>query len=243
MPETVIAKTSSENTGSDSNSVAGGGLLHAAADAVTHLRGGVNPQVATGVQRVADEMERQASGSSNSMDPEEWARDERDVFSPIPEMLEERKVLREKEKEVAKWIKGATATAAGIGALPIPGSDIVPLTTLQVGLAMKIAFIYDIKPSKDDVMKLIASTVTGNVGKQIARTAITLLKAAGWIPGNQLLEVTICGIAASVAASLTFGFGWACNAYYKSGMTIDLGEIKDVFENSYNEYKKKSEKE
>lgn len=153
------------------------------------------------------------------------------------------KVLREKEKEVAKWIKGATATAAGIGALPIPGSDIVLLTTLQVGLAMKIAFIYDIKPSKDDVMKLIASTVTGNVGKQIVRTTITLLKAAGWIPGNQLLEVTICGIAASVAASLTFGFGWACNAYYKSGMTIDLGEIKDVFENSYNEYKKKSEKE
>jgi len=130
------------------------------------------------------------------------------------------KVSKHKEKSVKNWINGAAVTAAGIGAIPIPGADIIPLTTLQVGLAMKIAFIYDIKPSKNDVMKLVASTVTGSIGKNIARWAITALKAAGWIPGAQLLEVAISAIAASVAASLTYGFGWACNSYYKSGMTI-----------------------
>lgn len=150
------------------------------------------------------------------------------------------KVSRYKEKTVADWINGAAIAAAGIGALPVPGSDIVPLTALQVGLAMKIAYVYDIKPSKNDVMKLVGSTVTGNIGKQISRWAITALKAAGWFPGVQFLEIAIAAIAAIVAGSLTYGFGWACNAYYKSGMTMDLDAVGEVFKTSYEEYKKKS---
>lgn len=150
------------------------------------------------------------------------------------------KVSRYKDKTVSNWINGASVSAAGIGAIPIPGADIVPLTALQVGLAMKIAYIYDITPTKADVMKLVASTVTGQVGKQVARFAITALKATGWIPGAQLLEVAACGIGATVAGSMTYGFGWACNAYYKSGMTMDLGDVGEIFENSYSEYKQKT---
>jgi len=152
------------------------------------------------------------------------------------------KVSRYKEKTVAKWINGGTVAAAGIGAIPVPGSDILPLTTLQVGLAMKIAYIYDFKPSKSDVMRLVGSTVTGGVGRQIARWAITALKAAGWIPGAQALEIAVSGIAASVAASLTFGFGWACNAYYKSGMTMDLGEVGEIFKQSYEAHSSKNDR-
>jgi GTP-binding protein Era len=151
------------------------------------------------------------------------------------------KVSKYKEKKISNWINGATVTAAGIGAIPIPGSDIVPLTALQVGLAMKIAFIWDCKITKGDVMQLVGATVTGSIGKQIARWSITALKAAGWIPGGQLLEVAIAGIAATVAASLTYGFGWACNAYYKSGMTMDLGEVGETFKKYYEEYKKKKD--
>lgn len=150
------------------------------------------------------------------------------------------KVSRHKEKSVAKWINSATAAAAAIGAIPVPGSDIVPLTSLQVGLAMKIAYIYDIKPSKNDVMKLVGATVTGSIGKQIARFAITALKAVGWIPGGQFLEAATMAIAASVAASMTYAFGWACNAYYKSGMTLDLGDVADIFEESYEDYRQKA---
>lgn len=152
------------------------------------------------------------------------------------------KVSRYKEENVKKWINGATVSAAGIGALPIPGSDIIALTALQIALAMKIAYIYGIKPSKNDIMKLVGSTVTGTVGKQIVRWAITAIKTAGWIPGAQLLGVVIIGIAATVASSLTYGFGWACNAYYKSGMTMDLGAVGDVFKSKYEEYKKRSDK-
>lgn len=151
------------------------------------------------------------------------------------------KISKFKEQSVKKWVNAATAAAFGIGALPIPGSDIVALSALQTGLAFKIAYIYDIKPTKEDIMSLVASTVTGSIGKQIVRWGITLLKTAGWIPGAQPLEVATAAIAASIAASLTYAFGWACNAYYKSGMTLDLAEVGKIFNEKYEMHKKEKE--
>ncbi|MFD2941964.1 GTPase [Flavobacterium notoginsengisoli] len=151
------------------------------------------------------------------------------------------KISKFKEQSVKKWINAATATAFGIGALPIPGSDIVALSALQTGLAFKIAYIYDIKPTKEDIMTLVAATVTGSIGKQIVRWGITALKLAGWIPGAQLLEVAISAIAATIAASLTYAFGWASNAYYKSGMVLDLGEVGKIFKEKYEMYKRENE--
>ncbi|TWI00428.1 GTP-binding protein Era [Flavobacterium tiangeerense] len=151
------------------------------------------------------------------------------------------KISKFKEQSVKKWINAATAAAFGIGALPIPGSDIIALSALQTGLAFKIAYIYDIKPTKEDIMSLVASTVTGSIGKQVVRWGITTLKAVGWIPGAQLLEVATMAIAASIAASLTYAFGWASNAYYKSGMALDLGEVGKIFNEKYEMYKKEKE--
>lgn len=148
------------------------------------------------------------------------------------------KISKHKEQSVKKWINAATGSAFGIGALPIPGSDIVALSALQIGLAFKIAYIYNVKPTKEDIMKLIASTVTGTIGKQAVRWTITALKAAGWFPGAQLLEVATAAIAASVAASLTYAFGWACNAYYKSGMTLDFEQVTNIFKEKYDLYRK-----
>lgn len=171
-----------------------------------------------------------------------------DLNSAIIKILETKgkeliflKVSRYKERTVAKWINGAAVAAAGIGAIPVPGSDIVPLTALQVGLAMKIAYIYEIKSSKNDIMNLVASTVTGTIGRQVVRWAVTALKAVGWIPGAEIVEVGASLIAASVAGSLTYGFGQACNAYYKSGMTMDLGQVGNIFKKYYEQYKNKAE--
>jgi len=145
------------------------------------------------------------------------------------------KVSKYKDNQVKIWINGASITAAGIGAIPFPGADIVPLTTLQVGLALKIAYIYNCVVSRGDVMKLIASTITGSIGKQIYKFAIQLLKALGWL-GGPFGEGAVMAVAAAVAASMTYGFGWACNAYYKSGMTMDLGTFGEIFSQMQNEH-------
>ncbi len=80
-----------------------------------------------------------------------------------------------------------------------------------------------------------------HVREVVVRWAITALKAVGWFPGGQLIEAAVAAIAATVAASLTYGFGLACNAYYKSGMTLDLGEVGEIFKKACDEYKSKSD--
>lgn len=139
------------------------------------------------------------------------------------------KISRYKEDKVRAWVRGAAIAAAGIGAIPLPGADIVPLTSLQVALCLKIAYIYNCQINKGDVMNLISSTVTGLVGRTIFREGIKFL---GDLFGPVTATVS-AGVAAAIAGSMTWGLGWAANAYYKSGMTIDLGEVAEIYKQAY----------
>ena len=49
------------------------------------------------------------------------------------------KSMKEKSSAATRWIIGAGVSAGIIGASPIPGSDVLPLTTLQVALIIKIS--------------------------------------------------------------------------------------------------------
>ena len=147
------------------------------------------------------------------------------------------RVSKFKDEQVDRWITGATISAAGIAAIPIPAADMIPLTALQVGLAMKIAFIYECEVTKKDVMQLIAATVTGSIGRQIYRLGIQGLKALGWL-GGPFGVGPVMAVAAGVAASVTYGFGHACKEYYKSGMKSDLDEVGDKFRNMQKQYKR-----
>ena len=145
------------------------------------------------------------------------------------------KVSKFKDEQVDKWITGTAITAAGVGAIPIPGADMFPLTALQVALALKIAYVYDCEVTKKDVMYLVAATVTGTIGRQIYRGGITLLKAVGLIAVP--VAVAVMAVAAAVAASVTYGFGHGCKAYYKSGMTLELDVVGDTFRNMAKKYR------
>ena len=145
------------------------------------------------------------------------------------------KVSKFKDDQADTWIIGAAIAAAGLGAIPIPGADMIPLTTLQVSLGMKIAFIYDCEVTKKDVMQLVAATVTGSLGRQIYRWGLQGLKMLGLSGGPT--TVATSAIAAMVAASVTYGFGHACKAYYKSGMTLDLDGVGEIFKNMAKQYR------
>lgn len=143
------------------------------------------------------------------------------------------KVTKHKEARVKLWIKGAALSAFTIGALPVPGSDIVPLTALQAGLCMRIAYIYNLQVSKGDVMKLLGSSVTGMAGKALYRNAIKLLADVLLGPAGMVASSAVAG---AIAAAMTWGLGIAANAYYKSGMTLDLGTISTIYEDAFHSY-------
>jgi|SRR5271157_839405 len=147
------------------------------------------------------------------------------------------KYAREKDKICRQWIRVASAAAAGIGALPIPGSDFIPLTALQGALMAKIAYLYGHSISKEDAVALIAQLFATGAGRQIFRLILTSLKAVGWIPGaGWLMQVAISAAAASLAASLTWALGISAQAYYRSGMQIPIADLQDVFRKAYDEY-------
>lgn len=144
------------------------------------------------------------------------------------------KVSREKDKICSIWIKRACAAAAATGALPIPGSDYIPLTAVQVGLIVKIAAVYGYSPEKKDVVALIGQTFAGQMGRQIFRGIITILKGVGWIPVfGWVSQIATVAVAAAIASSVTYGLGKAAQAYYKSGMQMPIVEIQKIFKQYY----------
>lgn len=147
------------------------------------------------------------------------------------------KISKYKDEPVKNWINGAAATAFTLGLIPIPGADMIPLTALQVGLAIKIGYIHGYTVTKSDVANLMALTITGTVGKSIFKLAVQGLKGLGWL-GGPFLEGAIAVTAGTIAASITYGFGWACNAYFKNGMKLNAQELGNIFNDKFEEYKK-----
>jgi len=148
------------------------------------------------------------------------------------------KLTREKDRIVDLWINRAAAAAFAIGALPIPGSDTVPLTALQVGLTMKIATAYDIEITRKAVLPLITEMAAGRIGKMVFRT---LLKAAGWL-GGPVGEFVTAGIAGILAASMTYGIGKTAKQYFKNGMHESMEELQQVFQDASEFYRRSSKK-
>lgn len=141
------------------------------------------------------------------------------------------KISKHKDAIVKMHINKMAVAAALIGALPIPGSDIIPLTGLQLKMCKTIAFIYDCEVSTQDLMNLMTSIVTGAVGKALFRQGLKLL--ATLTP----ITVVITGAMASgVAASMTYGLGYAAMTYYRSGMKMDFGELEAIYKTQFSAY-------
>lgn len=146
------------------------------------------------------------------------------------------KVTRKKDKACNRYIQIACTAAAGVAAIPVPGSDYGPLTAIQVVMIAKIALIYGHKPSRNNIITLIAQTMAGRAGREAFRAVFTALKAAGWL-GGPIIAAAIAAIAAAFAISITYGLGKAAQAYYKSDLSISFEEVGDIFNRSYAEYK------
>lgn len=134
------------------------------------------------------------------------------------------KSLKTKSVSAYKWISGASISASAIGALPVPGSDIVPLTTLQVSLIVKLSLLYDKPISKDATMKVVVSTIAGGLGQNVFRQGVKFFPGFGSIIG------------AGVAGVITFGLGQTVKYALENNIEITPDHLKDIaslFSNKY----------
>ncbi|MCM3610132.1 50S ribosome-binding GTPase [Planococcus sp. MERTA32b] len=136
------------------------------------------------------------------------------------------KSMKEKSAAATRWIVGAGVSAGIIGASPIPGSDVVPLTSLQVGLIIKLSKLYDKPLTKKAARDMIVITATQTVGHTIYRQALKFIPGAGSIIGG------------TVATAMTVALGYGVKYAYENNIDIDYDMIGDLFE----KYKQKAKK-
>ncbi|MDW0115977.1 50S ribosome-binding GTPase [Sporosarcina thermotolerans] len=126
--------------------------------------------------------------------------------------------MADKSAIANRWILGAGASAAAIGAVPIPGSDFVPLTALQVSLMLKLSTLYGKPITKDKAKELIIATIVGNIGKTIFRQIVKVVPGAGMVAG------------ASVAGGMTIALGHAVKYAYENDIDLNPKSLKPIYQ-------------
>ncbi|HSP23498.1 MAG TPA: GTPase [Planococcus sp. (in: firmicutes)] len=137
------------------------------------------------------------------------------------------KSMKEKSSAANRWIIGAGVSAGVIGASPIPGSDIIPLTSLQVGLIIKLSKLYDKPLSKKAAKDMIVITATQTIGHTLYRQALKFIPGAGSVIGG------------TVASAMTLALGYGVRYAYENNIAIDYDMIGGLFE----KYKAREKKE
>ena len=128
------------------------------------------------------------------------------------------KNMSNKSSIANRWILGAGASSAAIGATPIPGADFIPLTSIQIGLMIKLSILYEKPLTKDNAKELIISTIAGNIGKTIFRQVSKFIPGAGSIIG------------ASVAGATTIALGYAIKYAHENKIELNAEALKSLYE-------------
>ncbi|WP_084242864.1 YcjF family protein [Planomicrobium okeanokoites] len=126
--------------------------------------------------------------------------------------------LKDKTSIANRWILGAGASSAAVGALPVPGADFAPLVSIQVALIIKLSTLYNKPVSKENAKELIIATVIGNIGKTIFRQIIKVVPGAGSVVG------------ASVAGATTVALGYAIKYMHENDIELNADQLKAVYE-------------
>lgn len=135
--------------------------------------------------------------------------------------------LKEKDKAAEARIAWYAAGAAGIGATPMPCSDSVLLTGLQMKMSADIYAIYGLGNTLGQtVQDFIKGRLAGTVGRMLAGNLAKI------IPGGAVVG---SAINASVASSITYALGRAVAALCRqavqsvwAGKESDLDKIFEV---------------
>lgn len=108
--------------------------------------------------------------------------------------------LEQKRSYAGKIIAKATATAAGIGATPIPFSDAVLLVPVQVAMISKIIDGYGVSSLASISEAVISDVIVTNLGKSIVSSILKVIPGIGTLVGGV--------ISAGVAGTLTGAIGF-----------------------------------
>lgn len=148
------------------------------------------------------------------------------------------KNLRNKAVACQPIIEAAAKRAAVAGAIPIPGADATAVTAVQVKLITDLAAVFGRRMDKELILFILGEALAGS-SKGFVKWAVEAAKAAGWLPGGQIITVAVSGIGAMISAATTYGIGKATVAFLQRDGGLTGAELRDVFDASAFEYRQR----
>ncbi len=138
-----------------------------------------------------------------------------------------------------KYVSGYVASAAFIGAAPLPFADAPLLAAAQVGMIANISFIFGYKASPSFYYSLMAALagIGGAVvtGRTIVSNLLKMIPGAGSLVGGLIQSTT--------AATLTLSLGLAYIELMKAiaraeiqGIQLSQAQMQEIFVREYREY-------
>ena len=111
--------------------------------------------------------------------------------------------------EADEYINWAAGRAAAIALIPLPLADVAPLMANEAYMICRIGAAYGYAVDKS-ILTMLAGVAGGSLAGKLAASLLPFLK----IP---------------IAAGITYGVGKAAKAYFESGMTLDMDDLKEKF--------------
>ncbi len=146
----------------------------------------------------------------------------------MPKELE--KMPEELKKKCRTAIHSATAASAAAGAIPIPMSDAIPITTAQIGMIVALGKAFGITLSESAAKSIVGVGLTQQAGRTVVSGLLKMIPGAGTVIGGM--------IGASTAAALTEALGWVIvSDFYKmsqgeepENIVENASGLKDAFD-------------
>jgi uncharacterized protein (DUF697 family) len=129
----------------------------------------------------------------------------------------------DKDRRCKKLVERCGYAAAAVTLLPIPGSEIVAVMPLHVGMVVGIGDVYGVKLTRQSaaelVLKIGATVGLSLVGSRVAMTAGKII-----LPGLGGL------VAAPFMYASTLAIGAVARAYFSGGGSVAESEMRAVYE-------------
>ncbi len=110
------------------------------------------------------------------------------------------KMPKELKKKCHAVIHTATTAAGAAGASPIPISDAVVITGVQITMIISLGKVFDITLTQSVAKSLASATITQQAGRAIFANVLKMIPGAGTIAG--------AFVGATTAGVLTEALGW-----------------------------------
>lgn len=116
---------------------------------------------------------------------------------------------RQASEEADEYINWAAGRAAAIALIPLPLADVAPLMANEAYMIYRLGAVYGYAVDKS-ILTMLAGVAGGSIAGKLFASFLPFLK----IP---------------IAAGITYGVGKAAKAYFESGMTLDMDDLKEKF--------------